>query len=329
MNRLLLTAVAFAMIAFSAPVDANQIDSRKLLTEAQIAALPPSAREEYLEALKAMDFIRYKDAADSLIRAARRAPEAVDLNILAAEVAGRWGEITYGEESVRYYEAGLEILERIQHQEMGGTNRGRVAEQLDIHREALATVSTRDEARMSTGFRLMQTVRRERLQRAVRDTDEGAETLLGRDRKAEEKGDADYEKRAGEIWPQFAAPSRYVPPRFNPNLQQFGGFGMYGGMGMDPMMMGGGYMADPAMMYGGDPMMMGGGNAMYGGGAAGGFGGGDPFAAGGDPFATGGDPFGGGGGYAGDPFGGGGAAGDPFGGGGGATNPFVDGSGRK
>jgi len=324
MNRLSLIALAFATMTFGATAEATSITAP--LTEAEVNALPPSARELYNEAVRALDFVRHQEAVDALVGAAERAPRAVALNLAAAEAAGRWAEIRHGDESHQYYRSALSLLDGIRHEEMTSVQRDRTESLTSRFREAADVVNVRDQERMSTGFRLVQTVRRERLQRAVRDSDEGARVLLGEERRSEERGDDFYEERAGEIWPQFAAPARYVPPRFRPD--QMGGMGMGMGMGFDPGMMG---------QFGGDPAMMG----MYG--EAGMFGGGgDPFAAGGDPFAAGGDPFGGQGqgGFGGDPFGAqgrgqGGFGGDPFGGGGQQQfgdptiqSPFIDQEGQ-
>jgi hypothetical protein len=316
MKRLAITALA--LIALSSGVLPAQEKFREPLPEHLLVGLSPSARTKYDEAIRLMDRTQHEQAMEALLIAADRAPNHVEVNLQAAEVAARTAFLRFGEESARFYQEGIRILERIEGEEMGGTNRERLDTLLKTMRENLDAVQARDEERMSTGFRLMMTIRRERLQRAVRDSDEGARVLLGREDRAQQRDEDFFEKRAGEIWPQLGAPDRYVPPRFNP-AQLGGGFGP-GGFG-NPFAGAGG--ADPALF--GDPALMGGGPFGQPGGDGGGFGAADPFAAGGDPFGAGG---GGGGGFGADPFAGGGQpggfGGDPFGGAGGAANPFVD-----
>jgi hypothetical protein len=320
MKRLAITAFALVALAMG-PAEAQAQRFRESLPEHLLADLPTSARVKYDEAIRFMDRTQHEQAMEALLIAADRAPKHVELNLQAAEVAGRMGMMSFGETSREFYNTGIRILERIEGEEMGGTNRERLQALLVSQRENVEAVTTRDDERMATGFRLMMTIRRERLQRAVRDSDEGARVLLGREDRAQQRDEDFFEKRAGEIWPQLGAPDRYIPPRFNPQ-QLGGGFG-------SPFAGAGGF--DPAMF--GDPALMGGGAFGPGGVEGGGFGPADPFAAGGDPFGSGGfggDPFGGGaqpGGFGADPFAGGaqpgGFGGDPFGGAGGA-NPFVD-----
>ncbi len=305
MKRIAITALAFVALSLGgAEVQAQRF--REALPEHLLVGLSPLARTKYDEAIRLMDRIQHEQAMEALLVAADRAPKHVEVNLQAAEVAGRMAMMSFGETSAQFYQTGIRILERIEGEEMGGTNRQRLDDLLKTMRENLDAVQVRDEERMSTGFRLMMTIRRERLQRAVRDSDEGARVLLGREDRAQQRDEDFFEKRAGEIWPQLGAPDRYVPPRFN--MAQFGG-----GFGSP-------FAMDPALY--GDPAMMGGGAFGQPGMEGTGFGAGDPFAAGGDPFGSAG-----GGGFGADPFAGGGQQGgfgaDPFGGGGGA-NPFVD-----
>ncbi len=268
------------------------------LEKEQLRDLNEEAEEYYRSSLNKADHVDYFGAVNDLSKAAAAQPLHIDLQFLLVKNARKAAEISYGEDSVRFYDYAESALRRLlANPDLGPNERARARRESERVRSGKDAVRARDKQRNDTGFELVKQIHHERLidngLTKKQGTESIADVLKGR-----EKKDTIIERiNKSEIWGVLGAPGLNTP-----EAQQ-------AAAGTATAVAG----AAPATAFGTPPPAAGAAPA----GANQTFQAKNPFESGGaggagDPFSSAGsaDPFAGGGGAS-DPFAGGGAQ-DPF-----------------
>lgn len=144
----------------------------KPLSEDAIEELPAQAREKYREAVSWYDVANRPRAAEAVIEAANLAPESIDLQFLAADVAVRRGMMEMGPEAQRHLDAADQIIRRLLASDKLNTEERARANRMELRlngRRAMdgkdavpgerQTVAARDQARTEAGNKFIESYR--------------------------------------------------------------------------------------------------------------------------------------------------------------------------
>lgn len=234
-NRMLPIALSFLLLAAGSAVVAQ--DFSVMLTRDQVGELNESAREQYIKAAVAADHVDYVNALEHLAAAATAAPEHVELQFLLAKTARGRAEITYGEESLNFYDLAASALRRLlSNPALGPEERVRVARESERVTEGRETLRARDDARMKDGYDLVMQIHQQRRLDAGLALGGQSQTIEDYLAPQEEETPEDPLTKE-DIWPVLGAPGLAIEVP-QPVQPQFGGYG-----GFDPAMAG----FDPAM----------------------------------------------------------------------------------
>ncbi|MDK2970542.1 MAG: hypothetical protein PWP23_297 [Candidatus Sumerlaeota bacterium] len=291
------TALLATMLLGGSLLSAQNFDV--VLSPEQAAELSPEGARHYSDALEKIDRADPAGALEGLAAAAATDPDNIELQFLVAKYGRARAEVTYGEDSLKYYDMAEMALRRLLgNPRLGPEERARVRRESERIRDGKEKLRARDDARLKDGFKLVLQIREDRLE-ATGIKQKMAEIQGIEDLLKEEDSEEEEQITREDIWIAYGAPGLAIADdtlkaQTNQNpYAQFGAFGAAAGGFGDPFSAtGGGGFADPSIP---------GGFATDG---TGGFA--DPSMPGG--FVPGADPFsaGGGGGTGATPYG------DPF-----------------
>jgi hypothetical protein len=128
-----------------------------LLGEADIKRLNPEARDLYNKAVVSLDKVDPISAIEYLEQAAKLNPEVLELDFLLARLACDRARVTYGDESVKYYDIAEKAMELVKEQkDVNGEILQRAARKLDIIKEEKQAIPERDAKRASVGLEFLE-----------------------------------------------------------------------------------------------------------------------------------------------------------------------------
>lgn len=267
MRSLIVTLLVFGLLGVAqveAQVSRASAGSdqgfRVMLAPDQVETLNQVARGHYEEALRMADHVQYEAAVDEVAQAAAAAPDHVELQFLLAKMARGHAEITYGEESLRYYDLAATALRRLlSNPALGPEERIRVSRESDRVTEGRETLRVRDDARMKSGFDLVMQIHRQRRLRSGLEVAQSERGTIDSYLAPQEETEESEALTKEDVWPVLGAPGlaldvlrpvQYIQPGYGAFPGAYGAeYGAYPGAYPQP------YGATPygAAPYGADP----------------------------------------------------------------------------
>lgn len=124
----------------------------KLLEQRDIEKLGSEAQELYKKAIESLDKIDPITAIEYMEQAVKLNPQVVELDFLLAHLASDRARITYGDESVKYYNMAENALELVQKQkDVNGEILQRAVRNLEVIRTERQEIPERDTRRYAFG----------------------------------------------------------------------------------------------------------------------------------------------------------------------------------
>ncbi|MBI5155266.1 hypothetical protein HZA57_08510 [Candidatus Poribacteria bacterium] len=140
--------------------------------------LPAETRAEFDQAVDRLDHVDYYGAVEHLAKAAEMSPSHIELQFLLAKWAREQAEISYGDDSLRFYDLSETSLRRLlANPELGPVEKTRASRESGRVREAKDNLRSRDDARLDTGFDVVLQIHDERLESSGQASEDVAKLL--------------------------------------------------------------------------------------------------------------------------------------------------------